>query len=361
MKVCFFCLYPSPYLGGSGALITGLNDCHCLADKISFIYVFPKPTNQLTAEWRNNLKQKGYSIIDSFSFSKLSLIKNALKIIKKEKPDVVHFYFCSNAAACVVARLISPKIKVFINEDNHQFPSKFKRALKRLITPKNVSFIAVSESLRMNFQEIYPRSIVRSLPNGLDFSKFDNQLSFSVYDFSGIVSRAPFKKILMFGFDYYRKGVDLALKALSSLNASSLEYVMVISLSSNFDEVKEKCIETLGCIPEWLQLRKADLKLPPYPSFDMFIAPSREEGFHLAVVEAAYCGLRIVASDIDVHKELNVSGKVLFASGDSSSLAQAIEASFSKNIDFDQQRQTLLETYSISRWRETLISFYMEK
>lgn len=63
-----------------------------------------------------------------------------------------------------------------------------------------------------------------------------------------------------------------------------------------------------------------------YRSADMFVLPSRHEGFGITAVEAMASGIPVIASDIESFQEIITDGKdgLLFRSGDADALSSAI-------------------------------------
>ena len=57
----------------------------------------------------------------------------------------------------------------------------------------------------------------------------------------------------------------------------------------------------------------------------LFLAPSLGEGFDLPPLEAVACGVAVLASDIDVHRELIPDASLLFAATEPAALAGALE------------------------------------
>ena len=107
----------------------------------------------------------------------------------------------------------------------------------------------------------------------------------------------------MFGFDYYRKGVDIVLDAFDKLtdkyNNIQLGIVFAANKESGLANIKNR----FGEIPSWLTV------LPPseniseyYAESRAFISASREEGFCYAIAEAAYCCCQSIISNIPGHR-----------------------------------------------------------
>jgi glycosyltransferase involved in cell wall biosynthesis len=77
-----------------------------------------------------------------------------------------------------------------------------------------------------------------------------------------------------------------------------------------------------------------------YNSADFFILGSREEATSIAVCEAMSCGCIPILTDIPSFRAMTGSGKcgLLFATGDSASLGQALESSARMNVDSGRAR-----------------------
>lgn len=85
---------------------------------------------------------------------------------------------------------------------------------------------------------------------------------------------------------------------------------LAVCTASNTQTIAEQIRAQFGEFPEWLKL------LPPrqdiasyYRAADIYIQASRSEGFCYAIVEAAYCGKTVVASDclgMKSHAEKNL-------------------------------------------------------
>lgn len=105
--------------------------------------------------------------------------------------------------------------------------------------------------------------------------------------------------ILMFGYDLFRKGVDLAVEALAPI-AENEKNSLIISLSKNCEKIRSYIQQRYNGIPEWIKLVDAlDDVATFYHAADIFLSAAREEGFCYALVEAAYCGCNVISSEID--------------------------------------------------------------
>lgn len=113
------------------------------------------------------------------------------------------------------------------------------------------------------------------------------------------------KAIFVFGNDYYRKGIDVAVRALARLQGD-----VVLLIRGSFD-----------ASPLWALARRLGVSdrvriLPPtedvltyYASADVVIAPSREDSFSLPPLEAIAAGVPVVVSRLAGVSEMFESGK----------------------------------------------------
>jgi glycosyltransferase involved in cell wall biosynthesis len=95
-----------------------------------------------------------------------------------------------------------------------------------------------------------------------------------------------------------RKGLDLALQALSQVDDSDIEFLIAGTgrhkshLQRLVTELElDDSVQFLGQVP--------NPQLPAlYSSADVFILPSRYEGFGLVVLEAMACGTPVIGSEV---------------------------------------------------------------
>ena len=129
---------------------------------------------------------------------------------------------------------------------------------------------------------------------------------------------------LVFGWDPARKGVDVALSAAERLATRGRELVLVIV---GAEPLEAFVAERLGPkLPRWLRLlRPRETVGDLYAAADVFLSPSRAEGFPYALGEALANGLYSVTSDIPgVEWARELEAAAFFPSGDAEALAEAI-------------------------------------
>lgn len=314
------------------------------------VFVFPAAAERF--DWVNELRQAGKQVF----FSAGGVVKDArllVSLIERYRIDVLHSHFASAGMLLAIrlARLACPNVGWIVHLHNHeQGRSRLKNLLKRALVSAD-RYVGVSEHVHADLlaRGYDPRKCV-SVPNAVDFSRLD-------------VSRAApaeagdgRKKVLMFGFDFERKGVDIALEALSRHDAAH-EMLLLIVLAANFEAVRARIEGMFGSVPPWIEL------LPPsdnvatyYRMAEVFISPSREEGLPYALIEAAYCGLRLVASDIGGQTALGIPGLAYFKSEDPRALYDALKAENSSSAA--EARDYVVKRFRLEKWVRDIVGLY---
>ena len=159
---------------------------------------------------------------------------------------------------------------------------------------------------RLAFLIIYLFSIRYELKNLLytkkavfvaEHVKKESGKNFGIVIYNGINTKKfrPNKKkvtknnILFIGKDPYRKGLDIAIKAVEFAN-TKLENKIYLNIIGLDNYVKSKYAIYLGNVYN-------NLKIKYLQTSKIFIFPSRYEGFSIATMEALSCGLPIIISN----------------------------------------------------------------
>jgi glycosyltransferase involved in cell wall biosynthesis len=125
--------------------------------------------------------------------------------------------------------------------------------------------------------------------------------------------------LLFLGRVHEKKGVDLLLRALAQIDeAGENDHHLVIAgpaapaLLTELQELASR----LGVAPRvtWTGLLQGDLKWGALHAADVFVLPSHQENFGVAVVEALACGLPVLISDqVNICQEIEQDGGGLVA------------------------------------------------
>ena len=308
--------------------------------------------------WIKEMKLSG-DIIDFYFGKILKDIKLTREIIKKHNISIVHVHFFSAKLLFIVKMAtIGKNVKIILHFHNH--PQKANNALKssiRELIYKKCILIGVSHSVFSSLKRYYPRNTSYEVENAIKFSRIDTYETLNRKDFG--LSDTSYL-CLIFGFDYYRKGVDIAIKAISAAREAGKDICLMVSLSTNHSSIKETIESEFGGFPDWIKLVKARNDVASYYYMaDAFLSPSREEGFCYSVIEAAYCGCTVIASRIPAQEDLVVPESKWFESENIEELAELIrEAADNKTSITEEQIIQLRNRYNISKWVKQILRIY---
>lgn len=212
------------------------------------------------------------------------------QIYKENKIDIVHSHF---ELYDIPLTITAPKTtKIFwhlhdpITEINGSRGILWKLQYGHF--GKRATLLAVADHYKNNVIKMgFPKEQAHTVVNGINTNriKSNRQLSKLKYDF------------LTFGWDFYRKGDDIILKASDRLEEEGYSFKLLLNGNS----------KTWPILDEYLNGRKPSYLVCCEPTDDIndlfdsskiFIQASRRETFSYAVCEAAYSGLPVISSDI---------------------------------------------------------------
>ncbi|WP_303138242.1 glycosyltransferase family 4 protein [uncultured Eubacterium sp.] len=352
--------YSGPYEGNFIRSIRKLNE-ELKEKSINLILVFPEET--LKYEWTKTLKSWCNEVV-FINAEKVSEYKKIAKIIKENNVIFVHTHFATFKLLTIlrVANIFSGK-KIPIIEHWHNHWSVGNNKIKEKIKKNLVSndrMIACSEGVAESLRKANLKNKIIYIKNAIDFSRFNiDEISLKEKDIKPL-------QVLIFGFDFERKGVDLAIRACFDMVDKGIKLNLKICVAIGIDEVKGKILNLIGedYIPEWIEL------LPPtdniqeyYEQATVFISPSREEGFPYSLIEAAYCGCLLIASNISGQNEIDFKDVLWISSESEIELEKALEkintmdSEKIKEMSYEIHKEAQ-DKYQIERWTRDVINYY---
>lgn len=322
------------------------------------VYLFPAATAK--RDWAQELKKEAtvYFLGDSL----LQNVKAVRGIIKRHNIGIIHshfyklpylFTFDLASAFLRVKQVVHLHCALTIH-------SGVSRLIEKLLL-KGKTFIGCSEKLTSDAKKYYLKNPAYTAKNAIWFPRLDE---YEVLDKASLGLSTSAKTLMMFGFLYEVKGVDLALEAVSELNESGENLQFILILTSNIDEIKGKITKRFGSLPSWLHL------LPPrndiasyYKLCDAFVAPSRSEGLPYSVIEASYLKIPVVLSHIPAHASLKLECGYYFESENVGQLKERLMSALSGAVDadaFTAQAEQIKKDYRLEAWTDRIISIYTQ-
>lgn len=353
--------YSAPYEGNFIESIKSLNKKYDeLGNKI--IYIFPERTKKL--KWINKIiSENNFKIYFFKDDSITSIIKTLKYTIKENNINIIYTHFCRHKTqlAVKIIRNLNKKIRLISHFHNHCKVNGnfFKRLFMKFAYKlyEGDLNIGCSESVKKSMP--YKENKTTYVNNGISFSRLDNTeiTKLNEYDKNKFI-------ILMFGFDYYRKGVDITIKALKELNNPNI--MLAISIATNKERIKNIIKKEFAEIPDFITFLEPTNNIASYyKASDLFLSAAREEGFCYSIVEAAYCKTKILSSNIPgVPKE--IPGEYIFENNNPVDLSRKIDEIYNDKLDHTEKAyEYVKKEYDVSKWTEIIAnkidSFMKEK
>lgn len=359
--------YGAPYAGNFIASLRALETL-VVERGGSVAYVLPPRARERA--WTKDFSQSHeVHFLEAGGF--LSYYRQVRRFLRETNASILHehfIHFSEKLAAWLAIQTCGHRVKTVLHLHNHiELPKNPIKRIPHMLYFRSVSrFVCCSESVAAHLiADGVPKARVSVAENAIAFERLDH------YDDAVRASlRLPEGTFLalMFGYNFEVKGVDLAVEAVRLLREQDgSPVVLAVALSSNLELVRARILSQLGVseLPDWILL------LPPredvgsyYRMADVFLSPSRQEGFCYALVEAAYCRTPVLASAIDAQKDLALPQEAFFPPQDSISLSRAISRVIHETgtprhrISLVQTADRVAQTYSLSRWAERVCAAY---
>lgn len=275
--------------------------------------------------------------------------------LKRRKPDIIHLHlFGGDLYGLIAGRLAKVPYIVSTEHNLNYSESRFRRAIKKMLIPRMDKVVAVSEAVKGYLaSEGIDGSAIEVIHNGIDTARFKSPADRGrrTGTIIGSVGRLTAQK------DY-----ATLLEAISLLKGHNVSCLLVGEGEERAD--LEKIIRKKGLASQVMLLGAQDAIGEFLAKLDIFVLPSRWEGFGLVVLEAGASRLPVIASKVDGIKEIITDNKngLLFEAGNAGDLAEKI-----KELAADTQKAgrlakelnaNVLESFSIQKMAEKYAGLY---
>lgn len=257
----------------------------------------------LTGDILTHPNHKEIELIKVNLNSFIALPKTYLKlsrIIKKYCPDVVHAHMVHANILMRLVRLSTPMNKLICTAHNSNEGGKL-RMLAYRVTHKLADLTTnVSREAVIAFEDMkaVPSNEMITIYNGIDLEKFSYSSSARMELNLELNIDNSYKVILAVGRFSEQKDYPNLLKAVHLLKAEAkFLFKLVIVGDGDLRILIESMIDRLGLKNEVILLGRRNDIPSLMSAADLFILPSKYEGFGLVVAEAMACECLVVATD----------------------------------------------------------------
>lgn len=222
----------------------------------------------------------------------ISMVPKLTKIMKAERPDVVHTHLDVIKYAAAAAKLAGVKkcVHTVHSVAHKEAEGRLQKIINNFYYQRSWSVpIALSAEVQDTIADFYglPKQKIPVIRNGVDLSKCIPKEDYSTGETVSLLHVGR--------FDVPKNHAGL-LKAFQKLHAAHPQCRLHLVGDGDLREEMERLTEELGITP-WVQFHGMQSNVYPYMhDADLFILPSIYEGNPMTIIEAMGTGLPIVAT-----------------------------------------------------------------
>jgi len=326
----------------------------CSHNQVSEVVAIPRCAAQHTDAYPKQLTYDTSGIFGSFSFLK-SVVKN---VFKKGKFDLI---LCCHINLMPLAWFIGKILRIPVVLEIYGIEAWQPRGkwFAEYLSASAQSVISISEYTRVRFlawSNLDPEKC-KLLPNAIHAELYgEGEKSETLIDRYGLQGK---KSLLTLGRIVSKeraKGFDEVLDILPELLTEHPNIVYIIAGDGEYHQTLKEKVENLGLSEHVVftgmvdEAEKADL----YRLADVYVMPSRGEGFGFVFLEAMACGIPVIASKVDGSREAVLDGKLgaIVDPDDPKELKEAILNA----LTLPRKIPSLLDYFSFQNFTNRLLS-----
>ena len=299
------------------------------------------PTNDKLIEF------KGVKLKTLFTFRHRSLetlLHTFIAIVwaRSQKPDILHIHAVGPAILIPFARLLGMKV-VFTHHGPDYDRAKWGPIAKAILklgerwgTAFANEIIVISEVIGKTLAQKFNRANTNLIFNGVIPAEISDKTNY--IDKLGLKSR---KFVFTLGRFVEEKGFDLLVRAFSDLKQN--EFKLVIAGNADHEIPYSRYLKNIA-IANGVVLTgfiKGEELQQLFSHAHLFVLPSFHEGLSISLLEAMSYKLPVLVSDIPANKQVQLSAKNYFVTGDERHLTTCLKDNLLKEfelVDYDMSR-----------------------
>jgi len=356
--VCHLSNYAATFYGNFMASLFDLEKeliTRNLSDNM--VYVFYE--NAKNREWVKEMKKnKKIYFLKNTKANSFLAIKN---ILKSNNISHLHLHFCFPIVLIILLKTFVPGIKIIVHHHMH-VPQGLGIKVKYYL----ISNIFVDMSCAVS-NAVYT-DLIQYRIKSKKLSCIDNGIVFSRLDISSDDGKNKYgveknNVLMIYGTQFYRKGVDIAINAVQDIVEKYNIILMIVCQNQDF--VLEQVIKQLNHIPKWILIVPSQEDIALYFKMsNIYLTPSRKEAFSYALLESIYCGTPVIRSNYP-GMDRGLPNDIVVSVDDIFSLQQKIEFVLSLDSDskekiLSEQKKYVLQHWSIDIWTNKIINMYLD-
>lgn len=266
------------------------------------------------SELEKKAKHKNLTIfpvrISNLSFLNISKIIRIKKMLRDNRVGTLFVNLPSDLKIAGLAARIAGNVRVIYRRGS-AIPVK-DSALNRMIFKKHIDDILVNSeetgrTILANNPGLFPKDKIHVIYNGINLEEFDKQEGAPVYqkqDDELILATAGRLSV--------QKGHDLLFKVLRKFKTTGIHFRLLLAGDGEMKEEIIQMAQEMGVLENVTFLGFVDNIKPLLDQCDIFLLPSKWEGFGYVLVEAMACRKPIVAFHASSNPEVVADGETGF-------------------------------------------------
>ena len=351
MRILELCEFYSNYSGNFIPSLEALKDeLELKGHKIFYIFS-NKNTSKKFFEWEVPFSKK--HSVKLVNFDDKNIIDEVVNFINEKNIDIVHGHFLSSKLFSDIKKKTNKNVVFYQHIHNSFYLKKniyafLKRMRNLFFLDCSITKICCSESIVASARYTFPHSPIISVKNAIDFSRLEKKNC----------NRLQKNNILLFGHNYFIKGVDIAIESIISL-AEEYDAHLDIVMGDRAKENKKIIEEKYGKVPNCISLLEPTNNVTKlYQEHQIFLNASQEEGMSYANIEAYYSGCLFVSSDIPQNREPNLPGVIYFKNRDIEDLKRALIDAFNSKNQYANDFDYVERNFSTKTWAKQIIKIF---